>query len=477
MSPTNQAMRERREALVIEHMESENRHEFDVTMETFGHPRYELIATGDVYDGEAEVASYFDETRTAFPDQRNELIALHHSDDAVFVEAMLYGTHLGPYRGLPPTGRSFEMRFCAMFVFEDDAARLRARLLRRRHRPAPARDRPRPAHPPRPGGDRPQPSADGRPGAGAPAAAALSARRTAIAALALAAFAVPGGAGPAQACGCGIALESSVSDERALVVDNPGHERIVLSLDLAGDPGDARRWCCPSRACPRSRRSSMATRSPTSTRRRPRSRPARSAAARPTRAPRRPWTSSGARPSAAMTSPGWHPVRPAALNAWLRRNGYALPDGAEPILADYVDRGWRFVAIRLAPGEEGRLKPLDVSFATDAPVYPMRLEQLASSRSTSTLYTLADGARTVEGLRTAYAGSVADLSPPPPPELADLFAEGSEVTRLEATGACAGHASPMTSRSYRSPRPRWRSAPAPRIPTGRRSARSPPPWR
>ena len=33
---------------------------------------------------------------------------------------MLYGTHLGNYRGLPPTGRSFEMRFCAIFVFEDD---------------------------------------------------------------------------------------------------------------------------------------------------------------------------------------------------------------------------------------------------------------------------------------------------------------------------------------------------------------------
>ena len=112
------ALREKREKLVIEHMESENRHEFDVTMETFGHPRYELIATGDVHDGEAEVQAYFDETRTAFPDQRNELIALHHADDAVLVEAWLRGTHLGPYRGLPPTGREFEMRFCAMFLFE-----------------------------------------------------------------------------------------------------------------------------------------------------------------------------------------------------------------------------------------------------------------------------------------------------------------------------------------------------------------------
>ena len=33
---------------------------------------------------------------------------------------MLYGTHDGPYRGLPPTGREFEMRFCAMFLFEED---------------------------------------------------------------------------------------------------------------------------------------------------------------------------------------------------------------------------------------------------------------------------------------------------------------------------------------------------------------------
>ena len=118
--PPNKALRERREAIVIEHMESENRHEFDVTLATFEHPRYELIATGDIYDGPDEVAAYFTETRTAFPDQRNELHDLHHADDAVIVEAMLYGTHLGNYRGLPPTGRSFEMRFCPIFVFEDD---------------------------------------------------------------------------------------------------------------------------------------------------------------------------------------------------------------------------------------------------------------------------------------------------------------------------------------------------------------------
>jgi steroid delta-isomerase-like uncharacterized protein len=117
---TTANLRETREQIVREHMDSENRLEFDVTMKTFDHPRYELIGTGDVYDGEREVADYFKETRKAFPDQRNEPIALRHADDAVIVEFWLRGTHDGPFRGLPATGRSFECRMTAFFLFEED---------------------------------------------------------------------------------------------------------------------------------------------------------------------------------------------------------------------------------------------------------------------------------------------------------------------------------------------------------------------
>src|SRR4051812_40520838 len=113
-------LRERREHIVREHMDSENRHEFDVTMSTFHHPRYEIVPTGDVYDGQEAVAGYFAETRAAFPDQRNEPIAFHHADDAVIVEFLLRGTHEGELRGMPPTGRSFELRAIALFLFEGD---------------------------------------------------------------------------------------------------------------------------------------------------------------------------------------------------------------------------------------------------------------------------------------------------------------------------------------------------------------------
>ena len=113
-------LRARREAVIIEHMESENVHDYDTTMATFAHPRYEIVPTGDVFDGTERVLEYFTESRTAFPDQRNELIALHHADDSIVVEFKLLGTHLGPFRGLPATGRSFEVQCIAVFQFDDD---------------------------------------------------------------------------------------------------------------------------------------------------------------------------------------------------------------------------------------------------------------------------------------------------------------------------------------------------------------------
>src|SRR5512132_3719592 len=113
-------LRARREAVVREHMESENAHDCDTTIATFEHPRYELVATGDVYEGEDAVRGYYAESRRAFPDQRNELVALHHADDAVIVEFELLGTHLGPLRALPPTGRAFRSRMSAHFLFEGD---------------------------------------------------------------------------------------------------------------------------------------------------------------------------------------------------------------------------------------------------------------------------------------------------------------------------------------------------------------------
>ncbi len=122
---TSNELRERRLAVVREHMESENQHEFDVTLGTFGHPRYELVATGEVFDGAEEVSDYYAKSRTSFPDQRNENTVLHvGDDDTVIAEFDLLGTHEGELRGVPGTGKSFRCRMCAIFAFEPGTDRI-----------------------------------------------------------------------------------------------------------------------------------------------------------------------------------------------------------------------------------------------------------------------------------------------------------------------------------------------------------------
>lgn len=109
-----------RERVVREHMESENHHDFEATLATFKHPRYELMPSGEVHDGREQVSQYYTTSRTAFPDQRNDNVVLYHADDAVIVEFDLLGTHLGPLFGIPPTGRTFTCRMTAFFLFEGD---------------------------------------------------------------------------------------------------------------------------------------------------------------------------------------------------------------------------------------------------------------------------------------------------------------------------------------------------------------------
>jgi hypothetical protein len=82
----SKALRALREAIVLEHMESQNEHDFDASLTTFLHPRYEIMASGQVLDGVDEVRAYWQRTRAAFPDQRNKVIEVHHADDAVILE-------------------------------------------------------------------------------------------------------------------------------------------------------------------------------------------------------------------------------------------------------------------------------------------------------------------------------------------------------------------------------------------------------
>lgn len=114
------ALRERRREVVLEHFQSEVDQQFERTLATFDHPRYEIVPTGQVYDGRDAVMGYYRTTRTAFPDQRHDRLRMHIAEDAVIVEFDLLGTNRGPFLGRPPTGKSFRVPMIAVFSFEGD---------------------------------------------------------------------------------------------------------------------------------------------------------------------------------------------------------------------------------------------------------------------------------------------------------------------------------------------------------------------
>jgi steroid delta-isomerase-like uncharacterized protein len=118
---TDDAMRQRRLDVLDEHFASEVAQEFDRTLATFnGHPRYEIMATGQVFDGDDEVLAYHRAQRTAFPDQRHENVRFHFADDSVVAEFDLLGTNRGEFLGHPPTGKAFRVPVIAVFFFDGE---------------------------------------------------------------------------------------------------------------------------------------------------------------------------------------------------------------------------------------------------------------------------------------------------------------------------------------------------------------------
>ena len=115
------ALAERRVQVVRDHMALECVHDWDAVIATFEHPRYEMHGGGAVFDGETAVRGYFAASRTPFPDQGNEIIAIAHGGDTVLVEFWLTGTHLGPLklpgRVVEATGKTFRVRMAASFEF------------------------------------------------------------------------------------------------------------------------------------------------------------------------------------------------------------------------------------------------------------------------------------------------------------------------------------------------------------------------
>ena len=107
-------------ALVQQHVRLENEHHLEGVMGTFGEQaNYQDEAWGDSYPGRDGVRSYYEQLMAALPDLEISVRQQYVADENVLLEVVIRGTHLGPWRGLPATGRRVEVPLCGVYTFDD----------------------------------------------------------------------------------------------------------------------------------------------------------------------------------------------------------------------------------------------------------------------------------------------------------------------------------------------------------------------
>ena len=108
-----------RVALVEQHIRLENEHDLEGVLRTFGNTaRYDDEAWGEHYEGGKGVRRFYEQLMKALPDLEIDVLHRHVTEEAILVEAVIRGTHLGGWRGLPPTGRGVEFPLCGVYTFD-----------------------------------------------------------------------------------------------------------------------------------------------------------------------------------------------------------------------------------------------------------------------------------------------------------------------------------------------------------------------
>ena len=108
-------------AIVERHIQLENEHDLEGVLRTFGDSaQYDDEPWAEHYEGPDGVRLFYEQLMTALPDLQIEVKRRHVAGDAILVEVLIRGTHLGRWRGLPATGRRIEFPLCGVYTFDAD---------------------------------------------------------------------------------------------------------------------------------------------------------------------------------------------------------------------------------------------------------------------------------------------------------------------------------------------------------------------
>ena len=97
------------------------RHDLEGVLRTFGATaRYDDEPWHEHYDGIDGVRRFYSRLIAALPDLNIEILRQHFADEAVILEVIIRGTHLGAWKGLPATGRRLAIPLCGFYTFTAD---------------------------------------------------------------------------------------------------------------------------------------------------------------------------------------------------------------------------------------------------------------------------------------------------------------------------------------------------------------------
>ena len=102
--------------LWIQHSLAEDARDIDELVATISSDcRYEIVPTGQRWDGHNGVRAFYGELFAAFPDNRFELTDIVVGPQGVFEAARLTGTNMGPWAGVPASGLPVALEVLILF--------------------------------------------------------------------------------------------------------------------------------------------------------------------------------------------------------------------------------------------------------------------------------------------------------------------------------------------------------------------------
>lgn len=111
----------KRLATVRSHIAAETSHDLEAVAATFGQlGEVNLPSESMVLAGGHQIRAAHAGLFRGFPDLKVEAQSELVAADCIICEIQLSGTHLGPYRGIPPTGKTIAIKSCTIYEFDDD---------------------------------------------------------------------------------------------------------------------------------------------------------------------------------------------------------------------------------------------------------------------------------------------------------------------------------------------------------------------